>query len=144
MGGFQALYGLGLPGRLVLDALRLVQDYVTPGYGIKLFFIPLGKGVGGDNHICLFRRLLEVLAGEAAQAVMHEHFQPGGKALDLSLPVAGNRHRTDEKSGAGALHSLSLMQKKCNQLYRFSQTHIIRQTGSQAEPVQVHEPGYAP
>ena len=121
---------------------------MAPGDGRQVLLVPLGKSIGGDDHVFLCCLLQKAGTYETIVAMMHQDPQAGGKTLQLLLPVAGHGHGADEKSwlkGVFApIYVLSFPQEKSYQLHGLSQAHIVCQTGSQTYAVQVFQPGDAP
>ncbi len=95
--GRQGPHGRRLPGRRVLDGLRLVHHDPVPLDLRQIGRVPRREGVGRDDEVGLADRRREVLAAGPFGSVMDVDPQARRELRHLALPVADERHRTDQQ-----------------------------------------------
>ncbi|MNC24563.1 hypothetical protein D3C75_726190 [compost metagenome] len=124
----------------ILNILGLIQAQGAPFHLSKTLLIQLSQRVGSKHHIRSFNGRGEGFPFGALSTVMQMYPQLWGETLQLLLPIPDNRSGADKQGGS--LQSAAFLQMKevNDPLDGFAQTHIIRQTSSQAIPAEESHP----
>src|SRR5579859_3604772 len=155
----QPAHRLGLPGRMVLDVLRLVADNPPPRNLRQILQVPCRDPVGGDHQIGRRQRLGKLVPAQPIPTVMHVNLQSRSELGCLLFPIAHQTHRANKKRGlhyGGGVDSVHLRRTSFSQTHRavlplvshqpeqldgLSQTHRIRQNPPQTKPIKEGQPG---
>ncbi len=116
-GGRNGPYGLGLPGRAVLQRLGLVTDDPAPLDGLQRVDVPQRRPIRGQHQIGLLHGLDQILIPVPAGAVMHVHLELRRELRRLPLPVPHQRHRQYGQGRGDVLEGLPLMHQECKSAY---------------------------
>ena len=147
LAGGEGARRLRLPGRGVLDRLRLVEHHPPPRDVAQCLDVARGDRVGRDHEVGAGDGLLEPLAAGPVGAVVHVDGQVGSEPLRLALPVADERHRADEERGPrGDVLSVpgaggSVEREEGEDLHGLAQAHVVGEHAAEPDPVEEGQPG---
>src|SRR5207302_1810541 len=128
------------------DILRLIDYNIFPLDLCKVSFVTQDQRICGDNNIVLLCLLYKRWPGESFGSMMNLHGQRRCETLNFTLPVADDRHRTNQKGWIQwllyrTIFVVPLVQQKHYKLNGFSQAHVVCQTTTKPELPEKCQPG---
>ena len=145
--GRQAADRLSLPGRVVLDVLRLVAHHPRPPDPGELLPVPGRNAVAGDYQIGSGQLAGELVAAEPVRAVVHVHLQLRGEPGRLPLPVADHGHRAHHQRGGRPSSparrwgsGLHIVHDQAQRLRGLAEPHIVGEDAAKAETAEEGQP----